>query len=145
MMGSSLIMLISSIGASFAPNISVFSFLRFITAASVSGLFQTGYILGTNFSNSSSNNLLLIFLKVLFYILLKINAYFIKQFDIFLLSSIIIIKLCCNKYERTSIFLLVISKFLQYANSSFCIIDRVVHCLDMRNTFYKKDFNKRCR
>lgn len=72
MMGSSLIMLISSIGASFAPNISVFSFLRFITAASVSGLFQTGYILGTNFSNSPSNNLLLVFLKILFYMVLKI-------------------------------------------------------------------------
>lgn len=39
----------SSIGTAFANSFPLFSFLRFVTAASVSGLFQTGYILAIEF------------------------------------------------------------------------------------------------
>lgn len=49
MMAASLAMCTSSIGAYFAPSITVFSIIRTLTAASVSGLFQTGYILGMQY------------------------------------------------------------------------------------------------
>lgn len=66
MMASSMMMFVSSIGASFAPNISVFSFLRFITAASVSGLFQTGYILAVEFVGTSKRLLCANFMQIIF-------------------------------------------------------------------------------
>ncbi|XP_054714521.1 organic cation transporter protein-like [Uloborus diversus] len=85
MMSASLIMLASSIGTSFAPSFQIFSLLRFVTAAAVSGLFQTGYILAVEFIGPSKRLICANIMQIIFAIgelILALVAYFVRQWKI---------------------------------------------------------------
>ncbi|GFY77470.1 organic cation transporter protein [Trichonephila inaurata madagascariensis] len=85
MMSASLIMLISSIGTSFAPNFGFFSFLRFITAAAVSGLFQTGYILAVEYIGTSKRLICANIMQIVFAIgelILSLVAFFVRKWRV---------------------------------------------------------------
>ncbi|XP_055934235.1 organic cation transporter protein-like isoform X1 [Argiope bruennichi] len=82
MMSASLVMLISSIGTAFAPSFGIFSFLRFITAAAVSGLFQTGYILAVEYIGTSKRLICANIMQIVFAIgelILSLVAYFVRK------------------------------------------------------------------
>ncbi|PRD25419.1 UNVERIFIED_CONTAM: Orct [Trichonephila clavipes] len=85
MMSASLIMLISSIGTSFAPNFGFFSFLRFVTAAAVSGLFQTGYILAVEYIGTSKRLICANIMQIVFAIgelILSLVAFFVRKWRV---------------------------------------------------------------
>ncbi|GFT90670.1 organic cation transporter protein [Nephila pilipes] len=85
MMSASLVMLISSIGTSFAPSFGIFSFLRFITAAAVSGLFQTGYILAVEYIGTSKRLICANIMQIVFAIgelILSLVAYFVRKWRV---------------------------------------------------------------
>nr|XP_015923338.1 organic cation transporter protein isoform X1 [Parasteatoda tepidariorum] len=85
MMGAALIMCVSSIGTAFAPSFGLFSFLRFITAAAVSGLFTTGYILAIEFIGTSKRLLCANLLQIVFAfgeLILSFVAYFVRKWRI---------------------------------------------------------------
>ncbi|KAG8200531.1 hypothetical protein JTE90_000605 [Oedothorax gibbosus] len=82
MMSASLLMLISSVGTAFAPSFGIFSFLRFITAAAVSGLFQTGYILAVEFIGTSKRLICANVMQMVFAVgelILGLVAYFVRK------------------------------------------------------------------
>ncbi|GIX86210.1 solute carrier family 22 member 13 [Caerostris extrusa] len=90
MMSASFVMLISSIGVSFAPNFGLFSFLRFITAVAVSGLFQTGYILAVEFIGTSKRLICANIMQIVFAIgelVLSLVAYFVRKWRVLELHS----------------------------------------------------------
>ncbi|GIY28981.1 hypothetical protein CDAR_79151 [Caerostris darwini] len=85
MMSASFVMLISSIGVSFAPNFGLFSFLRFITAVAVSGLFQTGYILAVEFIGTSKRLICANIMQIVFAmgeLVLSLVAYFVRKWRV---------------------------------------------------------------
>ncbi|XP_035231370.1 organic cation transporter protein-like isoform X2 [Stegodyphus dumicola] len=85
MMSASLIMLVSSVGTSFAPSFNVFSLLRFITAAAVSGLFQTGYILAVEFIGTSKRLICANIMQIVFAVgelILGFIAYFVRKWRV---------------------------------------------------------------